>query len=281
MRDISGVSTGSPTALADLAQAAKVIAPLIPLFAGLFGGGGRRGGRFHGGRFTHGFGGGLSGFRGGMNAMGLHGGRHPMAPGAWPYHHPQMGWHMHPRHPGPGWLPLNPMDAQGIVGGQGRTGRPEPARRARPQRAAQGDGRRRRTARHVSGPAARSPASSAKDVDDYTRSVATKWGIDPDVASKILAQESSYGQARKPGDNGTSFGPFQLHFAPDGRAMGDDFQRDTGLDPTRSQDVEGSGRLRDEARRHGRLGAVDDHHEQAGHEPMERHHHQSPGAQAS
>ena len=52
--------------------------------------------------------------------MGLHGGRHPMAPGAWPYHHPQMGWHMHPRHPGPGWLPLNPMDAQGIVGGGGQ-----------------------------------------------------------------------------------------------------------------------------------------------------------------
>jgi hypothetical protein len=46
-----------------------------------------------------------------------------------------------------------------------------------------------------------------------------------------LAQESSYGQAKKPGDNGTSFGPFQLHFAPDGRAMGDDFRRDTGLDP--------------------------------------------------
>ena len=43
-----------------------------------------------------------------------------MAPGAWPYHHPQMGWHMHPRHPGPGWLPLNPMDAQGIVGGGGQ-----------------------------------------------------------------------------------------------------------------------------------------------------------------
>ena len=109
MRDISGVSTGSPTALADLAQAAKVIAPLIPLFAGLFGGGGRgrRFGGFHGGRFTHGFGG-----------FGhLHGGQHPMGRGAWPYHHPQFGWHMHGRPPGPGWLPLHPTDAQGIVGG--------------------------------------------------------------------------------------------------------------------------------------------------------------------
>ena len=58
-----------------------------------------------------------------------------------------------------------------------------------------------------------------------------KYNIDPDVASKVLAQESSYGQARKPGDNGTSFGPFQLHFAADGKAMGDQFRRDTGLDP--------------------------------------------------
>jgi hypothetical protein len=120
MQDITGVSTGSPTALVDLARA---IMPMLPLLAGLFGGGGRRGGHFHGGRFTHGFGGGLSGFRGGMNAMGhLHGGQHPMAPGAWPYHHEMHGWHMHPRHPGPGWLPLNPMDAQGIVGGGGSSG---------------------------------------------------------------------------------------------------------------------------------------------------------------
>ena len=59
----------------------------------------------------------------------------------------------------------------------------------------------------------------------------SKWGIDPETASRVLAQESSYGQARQPGDNGTSFGPFQLHFAPDGRAMGDQFQRDTGLNP--------------------------------------------------
>ena len=119
LNDISGVSTGSPTALADLAQAAKVIAPLLPLIAGMFGGGGgRRGGRFHGGRFTHGFGGGFSGFRGGMNAMRYHGGQHPMARGAWPYHHPQFGWHMHGRPPGGGWLPLHPNDAQALVGGQ-------------------------------------------------------------------------------------------------------------------------------------------------------------------
>ena len=230
IRDISGVSTGSPTALADLAQAAKVIAPLIPLFAGLFGGG--RGGRFHGGRFTHGFGGGLSGFRGGMNAMGLHGGRHPMAPGAWPYHHPQMGWHMHPRHPGPGWLPLNPMDAQGIVGGggqqQGQDGQDPNA--PDPNRPPKETGADALPPDQV-GTSGAIPGVSAKDVDAYTRQAASKWGIDPETASRVLAQESSYGQARQPGDNGTSFGPFQLHFAPDGRAMGDQFQRDTGLDP--------------------------------------------------
>ena len=108
LKDISGVSTGSPTALADLAQAAKVIAPLLPMIAGMFGGGGRRRGfgRFTGGRFMHGFG-------------HLHGGQHPAGRGAWPYHHPQFGWHMHGRPPGQGWLPLHPNDAQALVGGQG------------------------------------------------------------------------------------------------------------------------------------------------------------------
>jgi hypothetical protein len=108
LNDISGVSTGSPTALADLAQAAKVIAPLLPMIAGMFGGGGRgRRGGFRGGRFTHGFGG-----------FGhLHGGQHPAGRGAWPYHHPQFGWHMHGRPPGPGWRPLHPNDAQAMVGG--------------------------------------------------------------------------------------------------------------------------------------------------------------------
>ena len=106
LNDISGASTGSPTALADLAQAARVIVPLLPMLAGMFGGGGgrRRFGRFTGGRFMHGFG-------------HLHGGAHPHAPGAWPYHHPQFGWHFHRRPTGPGWQPLHPMDAQSMVGG--------------------------------------------------------------------------------------------------------------------------------------------------------------------
>ena len=235
LNDISGVSTGSPTALADLAQAAQTLLPIVlPLLGGLFGGGGRRGGHFHGGRFTHGVGrGGFNGFRGGMNAMRYHGGQHPMGRGAWPYHHPQFGWHMHGRPPGPGWLPLHPNDAQALVGGQGQDpnqdpNAPDPNRPPKETGASVGAP----TSVPTSGAI---PGVGAKDVDDYTRSVATKWGIDPDVASKILAQESSYGQAwggdKGPDRKPTSFGPFQLHFAPDGRAMGDDFKRDTGLDP--------------------------------------------------
>ena len=237
LNDISGVSTGSPTALADLAQAAQTLLPIVlPLLGGLFGGGGRRGGRFHGGRFTHGVGrGGFNGFRGGMNAMRYHGGQHPMGRGAWPYHHPQFGWHMHGRPPGPGWLPLHPNDAQALVGGQGQDGQ-DPSQQGGPDPNAPP----KETGASVGAPTSvptsgAIPGVGAKNVDDYTRSVATKWGIDPDVASKILAQESSYGQAwggdKGPDRKPTSFGPFQLHFAPDGRAMGDDFRRDTGKDP--------------------------------------------------
>jgi hypothetical protein len=232
LNDISGISTGSPTALADLAQAAKVIAPLLPMIAGMFGGGGggRRFGRFHGGRFTHGVGRGLSGFRGGMNAMHYHGGQHPAGRGAWPYHHPQFGWHMHGRPPGPGWLPLHPMDAQGLVGGGGQDGQDPSQQGPDPNAPPKETGRAAGTPDQV-GSSGAIPGASAKDVDDYTRQVAQGYGIDPDVASRILAQESSYGQARHPGDDGTSFGPFQLHFAADGNAMGDQFRRDTGLDP--------------------------------------------------
>jgi hypothetical protein len=123
LQDISGASTGSPTALADLAQVAKIILPMLPMLAGLFGGGGgRRGGRFHGGRFTHGIG----GFRGGH--PGQFG--HPSWRGAWPYHHPMHGWDMHHTHPGGGWLPLNPAEFQAMAGGQqggpgGNQGGPE------------------------------------------------------------------------------------------------------------------------------------------------------------
>jgi hypothetical protein len=224
LQDISGASTGSPTALADLAQAARIILPLVGMFMG--GGRGRRGGGFHGGRFTHGVG----GFRGG----GFHpGGRfgHPAWRGAWPYHHPMHGWDMHHQHPGGGWLPLNPAEMGNMGGGQqgGQPGAQDP-------NAPDPDKPPKETGAEVGPPdqvgaSGAIPNVSAKMVDDYTRQAASKWGIDPDTASRVLAQESSYGQAKKPGDNGTSFGPFQLHFAQDGKAMGDQFQHDTGLNP--------------------------------------------------
>ena len=64
-------------------------------------------------------------------------------------------------------------------------------------------------------------------MDDYTRSVATKWGIDPDVVENLGPRKQLWAGERR----ATADWPFQLHFAPDGRAMGDDFRRDTGLDP--------------------------------------------------
>ena len=78
------------------------------------------------------------------------------------------------------------------------------------------------------------PGVTAPIMDSYVRQAAQKRGMDPNIASKMLGAESGYGQNNL-GDyvNGqpTSFGPFQLHFAPDGKAMGDQFFHDTKLDP--------------------------------------------------
>jgi hypothetical protein len=225
LQDITGASTGAPIPLAQLAQVAMALLPLI----GMFGGGGR--GRRPGFQ-------GMRGFRpfgspGGLRGGGFHPGRfgHPAWRGEWPYHHPEHGWHMHPFHPGGGWLPLNPIFLQGLGGGQ-QGGQPG----AQAPNALDPDRPPKETGAEVGPPdqvgsSGAIPGVSAKEVDDYTRQVAQKYNIDPNVASKVLAQESSYGQARKPGDKGTSFGPFQLHFAEDGNAMGDQFRRDTGLDP--------------------------------------------------
>jgi hypothetical protein len=223
LQDIAGVSTGRPTGLAELAQVAMAILPLIGMLGG-GGGRGRRGG-FRGGRFTHGIG----GFRGGGFHPGAHG--HPSWRGAWPYHHPRFGWDMHHNHPGGGWLPLNPADMQGLTGGQQGQGQNQQDPNALdPDRPPKETGAEVGPPDQV-GASGAIPGVGAKEVDDYTRQVAQKYNIDPNVASRVLAQESSYGQARKPGDDGTSFGPFQLHFAKDGQAMGDQFMRDTGLDP--------------------------------------------------
>jgi hypothetical protein len=115
LQDIHGISLGNPAALADLARAAGMILPMM------FGRHGRRGrgfGGFRGGRFTHGIG----------RGFGSRDGHHPGGIHTWPYHHPQHGWHMHPFHPGRGWLPLSPMDplASSLagVGPQDQQGQP-------------------------------------------------------------------------------------------------------------------------------------------------------------
>lgn len=73
--------------------------------------------------------------------------------------------------------------------------------------------------------------SSKSDKEAFIRAEAQKRGIDPNVAMKV-AQSEGFNQPV--GDNGTSFGAFQLHVTPGGRgnAVGDQFRRDTGLDPS-------------------------------------------------
>lgn len=63
------------------------------------------------------------------------------------------------------------------------------------------------------------------------RSYAISLGIDPDIAMKVSPAE---GFKTFTGDNGTSFGDFQLHVTPGGRghAVGDQFRAQTGLDPS-------------------------------------------------
>ena len=97
MRDISGVSTGVPQQLGDLA---KMAMPLLMMAIGGMGGGG--GGR-HFGRGFGGFG-------------------HPGGRGMWPYHHPNFGWGMHGFHPGGGWRPMHPVHFRQMGGGGGPLG---------------------------------------------------------------------------------------------------------------------------------------------------------------
>jgi hypothetical protein len=65
----------------------------------------------------------------------------------------------------------------------------------------------------------------------YIRQVAAQIGINPDDAVRVAKSE---GFNAFTGDNGTSFGAFQLHVTPNGRghAVGDQFRADTGLDPS-------------------------------------------------
>jgi hypothetical protein len=69
-------------------------------------------------------------------------------------------------------------------------------------------------------------------VESYIRSAAAQRGIDPDQAVRVARSE---GLNAYTGDNGSSFGPFQLHYgnvAPGGNAvsgLGDEFTKQTGL----------------------------------------------------
>jgi type II secretory pathway pseudopilin PulG len=71
--------------------------------------------------------------------------------------------------------------------------------------------------------------------EDYIRQGATARGLDPDYIVRGVNTEGGTG-AFKAGDSGTSGGPFQLHVAGTApgttvRGLGDDFKRDTGLNP--------------------------------------------------
>jgi hypothetical protein len=73
--------------------------------------------------------------------------------------------------------------------------------------------------------------ASGTDREAWIRSFAQSLGIDPQVAVKVAKSE---GFGTYVGDRGTSFGDFQLHVTPGGRgkAVGDAFRAETGLDPS-------------------------------------------------
>ncbi len=69
-------------------------------------------------------------------------------------------------------------------------------------------------------------------VDQITKS-AKKYGIDPNIALRVARSEGGLSQYAKPGDKGTSFGPFQLHYKNNipGLSLGglgDVFTKETG-----------------------------------------------------
>lgn len=71
--------------------------------------------------------------------------------------------------------------------------------------------------------------SSDAEREAWIRQMATSVGIDPDVAMRVARSE---GFGTYSGDQGTSFGDFQLHLSRSGNAVGDAFRKATGLDPS-------------------------------------------------
>ncbi len=83
------------------------------------------------------------------------------------------------------------------------------------------------------------PARAYGEMEAFIRQEAAKRGIDPDVAVRVAQTEAlnvfDPEQPDHGGDDGSSFGPFQLHYGGMSRAMpnaglGDEFTARTGLD---------------------------------------------------
>jgi hypothetical protein len=78
------------------------------------------------------------------------------------------------------------------------------------------------------------------DLENYIAQAAAKRGIDPNTALRVYGSE---GKSAYVGDQGSSFGPFQMHYgniAPGGNrvaGMGDDFTKATGLDARNPETV--------------------------------------------
>jgi hypothetical protein len=82
-------------------------------------------------------------------------------------------------------------------------------------------------------------ASAYSEMEAYIRDAAIKRGINPDIAVRVAQAEAlNVFDPTKPdrgGDEGSSFGPFQLHYAGMSKSMpnaglGDEFTAATGLD---------------------------------------------------
>ena len=72
---------------------------------------------------------------------------------------------------------------------------------------------------------------SQQELVDYIKKAAIARKIDPNIALTVAQHE---GLGSFYGDQGTSFGAFQLHTTPGGQghAVGDEFKKYTGLDPS-------------------------------------------------
>jgi hypothetical protein len=75
--------------------------------------------------------------------------------------------------------------------------------------------------------------STAADREAWIRNFAGMLGIDPDTALRVSRSEG-FGNFKSSIPGEQSFGDFQLHITPNGKgnAVGDEFLKQTGLDPT-------------------------------------------------